>query len=194
MALKLVNVDEEHERAGHKRRFHWRERKQWIDGPYVKRKVALVVLTEVWDKNKSVTVPARYHEKWFLECGHQILPVRKNMFAATWAERNEKADPNEVEEWCEPCRRKTGYFKVERYREFYWDDGHVCSADTCHSCGACIVCKGHSSKCLEPIRDMLMEQVMEPKSRDDLWDNVSALLSVMTRKQLGECLEVYFQE
>lgn len=205
--VTLENEDVFHAREGHKRRYHWRTRRIRHDGPPQRRSVAVVQITEVFDPKFSVTIAKHHHYHWWLECGHRTLrPSRidSDSRALRYSDPARYEDPETYIAYCGPCQRALDTWEEQRYKEYYWDDNHVCSNMTCRSCRQCLECKGHKRGCLEQTREYLMECIFECSSeiwaeldhpeRDTLHKNVRGLVDVLTSKQLSEAIEPYVDD
>lgn len=195
--MDFEDADLRAEREGHTRKFHWRKRTIYHEGPPQQRKVVLVVQKPVYDEKWSVSIPRRYQYRWYLECGHSQLPARR-YDAQGWKEYPEGYfDPEEYIAYCGPCQRALDTRTEERYKEWYWDDHHRCSTIRCPECQCCLECKGHTTKCSVPSRDYLMEMIFLSSSTqitDELRDNVSAIVDLLPKKLLGEALQAYAED
>lgn len=160
--ISLQTEEEFHEERGHKRRYRWRTRSIHHNGPPQPRRVIVVEQQPRWDNKFSVTIPKSYSYWWHLECGHRVLPQRSIGFGNHWAPYPEGyQDPETAVIYCGTCQRALDTWSEERYREYYWEDGHKCYQHLCRSCRQCLIDKGHKPRCLEGTREYLMECIWE---------------------------------
>ena len=203
----FISFDEEewHKQQGHKKKWRWHKSKRWVSGPNQTKELVLVTKTPRYDSNFSTTVPKSWSEKWYLECGHSIMPIKKNPYAATWNERKETVDPHTVTEkqFCSTCTHFAGHWEETKTKQYYWEEKHSHSAKEafnwmCNDCGLCIICQGHKPKCLGPSREYLQECLHEQcgAPRDDnfsdgYWDIMKSLIDLLTPEQLNEAIGWY---
>lgn len=194
----FITEEEYHVAHGHRKRFRWQKRTKYTPGPLQWRSVILVQEEPRFDTRRSTTVPIRYDIHWYLECGHRVLPSKKNPYAP-WPESRELADPETTQVLCTSCQNALATREEERYKEYYWEDSHKHREMACRVCRQCVVCKGHKQGCIQESRDFLMEMIweclvlhdMEDDDRDQLKDTIQSLIDSMDRPSLKKAWEPY---
>lgn len=177
MKVELIDYDQWHKDAGHKRRFKWRTRRKEIkpSPAETRHPIAVKIGFPHYVSGFSVTVPKFYSWKWMLECGHIIRPGSLEM-------TYEQLHPDEATEFfCYTCQKEKTVWEEERYKDYYWETPH--KHEKCYKCKQCYMCLGHKAGCAMVQVDYLMELLFEEaprkgydEMRDWAWDTIREIL------------------